>query len=103
MYLRPKGDFKLETLFKPPYQSHEPLISVLKAVTKNQGADDVGDHVADDFLGIEWLASTIKQRMRYHLCNFDCAPFRYVHALFTFKATEVFCAKCKFVQDDRFE
>lgn len=103
IYLRPKGDFKLETLFKPPYQSHEPLISVFKAVTKNQGADDVGDDVADDFLWIEWLGSTIKQRFRCHLCNFDCVSFRYGHALFTFEATEVFGAKCKFVQDDRFE
>lgn len=103
IYLCPKGGFKLETLIKPPYQSHEPLISVLKAVTKNQGADDVGDDVADDFLWIEWLTSTSKQRFRCHLCNFACVSFRYGHALFTFEATEVFRAKCEFVQDDRFE
>lgn len=58
-HLRPNGGLNPETFVKPLDQFHEILITVVKAMTKNHGADDVGDNVVDDKVWIEWL--TYKQ------------------------------------------
>lgn len=67
-YLCPNGAFNLEAFVKQLQQFHELLITVLKAMTKNQGADDIGDNVVDDAVWIEWLTSNIKQKIRCKLC-----------------------------------
>lgn len=105
-YLRPEGDFQLETFFKQLDQFNEFLIAVVKATTKNQVADNVGDNVVDDELWIKWLSCTDKQIIRYKTgCvfvyhSYSCST---VISLYTFKAIKAFCTMIKFIQDNRFK
>lgn len=107
LYLCPNGNFNFETFAKPFHQFHELLITILKAMTKNQVADDVGDSVVDDEVWIEWFPFTIKQKIRCYLCICDFVSFLKCHCAFTtyctFIAFEDFCTICKFIQDDGFK
>lgn len=63
LYLSPNGSFQFKSIAKPLHQFEELLVTVFKAMTKNQGADDVGDNIVDDEVWIKGLTSTIKQKI----------------------------------------
>ena len=48
VYLCPDGNLYLHRFANVPNQFQEPLVSVVKAMSKHQGADDVGDSIVDD-------------------------------------------------------
>lgn len=67
LYLSPNGAFNLESFIKQLHHFNELLFTVLKAMAKHQGADDVGDSIVKDEVWIEWLTSRIEEKL---LCKF---------------------------------
>lgn len=60
-YLCPDRSFNLERSVKEQHQFFELLVAIIEAMTEDQMADDVGDGVVDDEVGVQRLASKRKK------------------------------------------
>ena len=47
IYLYPYGSFKMKSSVELPHQVLKATIAILKAVPKDQGADDIGDSIVE--------------------------------------------------------